>query len=104
MKAKRYLWCGLSVALSVCGGCGRDSEKAAATEDSPKPMPAFTAAEILGNPNILHDRLLADNPAYAGGAQVAKDLQVGLVGQINTKTVSSLSGLRGLPFGGAGAT
>jgi Leucine-rich repeat (LRR) protein len=66
----------------------------------PTKRPSFstlTVDDVRRDPNVIHARLRATNPAYRGGALVAvKD--VGLVGQINDRGVIDVSGLAGMPF------
>jgi len=92
------------VILAVCcmlAGCGK---KAAPEEKVPqgdtwlRQVKALTPAQVVGNPEILDARLRKTNPGYTHGALVAVDPSLGLAGQINVKTVSDLSGLRGVPF------
>jgi internalin A len=94
---ERFALISMVAALCVGTGCTRDTEQAEVTAKAD--TATLTAAEVLGNPALLHQRLLAANPAYRGGAQLAQDPQAGLIGQINVTTVSDISGLQGIPFG-----
>lgn len=60
---------------------------------------ALSSAQVLANPEILHQRLKLKNPDYQGQAQFALDPLVGLVGDFNSSKISDLSPLAGIPFG-----
>jgi hypothetical protein len=60
---------------------------------------ALNSAQVLANPEILHQRLKLKNPDYQGQAQFALDPLIGLVGDFNGSKISDLSPLEGIPFG-----
>ena len=100
MKHRVYIILGLVVVLAVGGGCGRGqkADKVPAPTEEAVGWAALTAEQLVANPELLHERLRATNPQYQGGALVALQPEAGLVGQINLKTVTNLSALRGIPF------
>lgn len=60
---------------------------------------ALSAAQVLANPEILHQRLRLKNPDYQSQAQFALDPQAGLVGDFTGSKISDLSPLASIPFG-----
>ena len=88
------------IALSMCAGCGRKEAGVKNPMQSTERivLPELTIDDLRADPNLIHERIRATNPAYQGGALVSLDPQVGLAGQINLKTVTDLSGLKGIPF------
>jgi hypothetical protein len=103
---RRAVYCSVKVTLLftiliLFAGCGRDREV-----DTPQVQPRdrppaveLTAERLLAHPDLLHERLRQTNPGYRGGAMVAVQPRLGLVGQINTETVTDLSSLQGVAFG-----
>ncbi len=94
---KRFVTISMMAALCLGIGCSRSTEQTAGVTQAD--AATLTLAAVLSNPALLHERLRAGNPSYQGSAQLAQNPEVGLVGQINTKTVSDISGLQGIPFG-----
>jgi len=60
---------------------------------------SLTPAQVVGNPDLVHDRLREKNPDYRNQAQFAMDPALGLVGDLSGGGVTDLSPLQGLPFG-----
>jgi internalin A len=91
---------GVCVLAVMVVGCGKKAEEPVASVAAPEvSFAAVTAEELLANKNLLHTRIRATNPGYKGGAEIAYDEALGLIGQINIATVTNLDGLKGMPFG-----
>ena len=58
----------------------------------------LSAEQVLGHPELLHQRLKAKNPGYNGRARFAKVQDLGLVGDFAGSRISDLSPLAGIPF------
>jgi internalin A len=79
----------IAAVLSWSGGAGGQEPA----------VPALTATQVVEKPELLHARLLAANPGYAGHAEFFQDQDMGLVGDLSSDPViADLSPLRDIPF------
>lgn len=91
---------GVCLLAVMAAGCGEKVEEPVANVPGPEvSFESVTAKALLANKNLLHARIRATNPGYKGGAQIAYDKTVGLVGQFSLGTITNLAGLKGMPFG-----
>jgi internalin A len=91
---------GVCVVALVASGCGKKAEEPVASVAAPEvSFESVSVEELLANENLLHTRIRDTNPSYKGGAQIAYDETLGLVGQLNLGSVTNLMGLKGIPFG-----
>ncbi len=91
---------GVCLLAVVFVGCGKKVEEdVPVVPVSDVSFAPVTAEELLADKNLLHTRIRATNPGYKGGAMIAYDKDLGLVGQISLATVTNLEGLKGMPFG-----
>jgi internalin A len=98
MKMRSFV--GVFVLAVMVVGCGKKAGEPVASVAAPEvSFAAVTAEELLADKNLLHTRIRATNPGYKGGAEIAYDEALGLIGQINLGTVTDLAGLKGMPFG-----
>jgi Leucine-rich repeat (LRR) protein len=88
----------MSVIFAICAGCGRNQAEPGSAPEQEKVIMKFTAQQIIDNPDIINEKLRADNIGYRGGAQFAINPEFGLVGMINISTVTNISALQGVPF------
>lgn len=58
----------------------------------------LTAAQVISNPELVHARLRAANPAYRNQAQFEMDSDVGLIGNLGGCNITDLTPLKGIPF------
>jgi hypothetical protein len=88
----------MCIGVLICVGCRQKSEMSPTGERRNRPaFSSLTIDDLKRDPNAIHERLRATNPAYRGGALLALQ-DVGLVGQINDRGVTDISGLAGMPF------
>jgi internalin A len=81
--------------LLVLFAVGRPAEAQALLS----PSPGLTAAQVVANPELVHERLRSKNPDYRNQGELALDSALGLVGDFGKGGVQDLSPLQGIPFG-----
>ena len=85
-------------AVVLAAGCSKSEKSGPEAVAASPEYPSLSVEELTKNPDLFQQRLKETNPAYRGGALIANNPQLGLVGQINVATVSDISGLQGIPF------
>lgn len=70
----------------------------AQARDTDSPRAAWTAEQVVAQPETLHARIKERNPYYQNEARVALEPASGLVAEIVQSALVDLTPLRGLPF------